>query len=115
VGVMDSSILSGNGMTVIQAQLGEWDNLNHLLVCEKTGEACIVDPLSGEHWLTTCKEHGWNLKSALLTHSHWDHTMGVQALFDAGVEMKKNAGGMAQILIVSLTLHYHLLPSTLES
>ena len=74
-------------MTVIQAQLGEWDNLNHLLVCEKTGDACIVDPFSGEHWLATCKESGWNLKSALLTHSHWDHTMGVQALFDTGVEI----------------------------
>jgi len=87
VGVVNSSILSANGMTVIQAQLGEWDNLNHLLVCEKTGDACIVDPFSGEHWLATCKESGWNLKSALLTHSHWDHTMGVQALFDTGVEI----------------------------
>jgi glyoxylase-like metal-dependent hydrolase (beta-lactamase superfamily II) len=57
------------------------------LVCEKTGDACIVDPFSGEHWLATCKESGWNLKSALLTHSHWDHTMGVQALFDTGVEI----------------------------
>ena len=85
--VVNSNILSGNGMTVIQAQLGEWDNLNHLLVCEKTGDACIVDPFSGEHWLATCKESGWNLKSALLTHSHWDHTMGVQALFDTGVEI----------------------------
>ncbi len=85
--VVNSNILSGNGMTVIQAQLGEWDNLNHLLVCEKTGDACIVDPFSGEHWLATCKENGWNLKSALLTHSHWDHTMGVQALFDTGVEI----------------------------
>jgi hydroxyacylglutathione hydrolase len=84
---VNSSILSANGMTVIQAQLGEWDNLNHLLVCEKTGDACIVDPFSGEHWLATCKESGWNLKSALLTHSHWDHTMGVQALFDTGVEI----------------------------
>ncbi|MDC0055683.1 MBL fold metallo-hydrolase [Deltaproteobacteria bacterium] len=84
---MNSSILSGNGMTVIQAQLGEWDNLNHLLVCEKTGEACIVDPFSGEHWLAACKKNDWNLKSALLTHSHWDHTRGVQTLFDTGVEI----------------------------
>ena len=85
--VVNRNIFSGNGMTVIQAQLGEWDNLNHLLVCEKTGDACIVDPFSGEHWLATCKENGWNLKSALLTHTHWDHTMGVQTLFDTGVEI----------------------------
>ncbi len=74
------AILSGGGLTVLQAQLGEWDNLNHLLVCEKTSVACIVDPFSGEYWNDVCIKNGWELNLCILTHSHWDHTKGVEEL-----------------------------------
>ena len=84
---MSRQILGGEGLTVIQVQLGEWDNLNHLLVCEKTGEACIVDPFSGNYWLSYCERKDWKLKSAVLTHSHWDHSKGVPSLYEAGVEI----------------------------
>lgn len=84
---MAEVLLSGDGMTVLQAQLGDWDNLNHLLVCENSGSACIVDPYSGTYWLKICEENGWRLESAALTHSHWDHSKGVKSLYEAGVRV----------------------------
>ncbi len=84
---MAEVLLSGEGMTVIQAQLGDWDNLNHLLVCENTGSACIVDPYSGTYWLKICETNGWNLESAALTHSHWDHSKGVDSLYGIGIKV----------------------------
>ena len=84
---MTKTLISGEGMTVLQAQLGEWDNLNHLLVCENTGEACIIDPWSGKFWQQLCHENGWKLNSVLLTHSHWDHSRGVGELFEDGAEI----------------------------
>ena len=44
---MADCILETEKMLVLQAQLGEWDNLNHLLVCKKTNKAVIVDILLG--------------------------------------------------------------------
>lgn len=73
-------ILFGNGLTVLQAQLGDWDNLNHLLVCEESGVACIVDPFCGKYWVEVCNENKWLLESCVLTHSHWDHSKGVKEL-----------------------------------
>ena len=84
---MAKTILAGNGLTVLQAQLGEWDNLNHLLVCEKTSQACIVDPWSAKYWQDICTENGWKLGSAVLTHSHWDHSRGVSNLHQAGLRI----------------------------
>ncbi len=71
-------ILDNDEITVLQAQLGEWDNLNHLLICKKTKDAVIVDPFDGKYWHDICNNNGWKLGSAWLTHSHWDHTKGVE-------------------------------------
>ena len=84
---MAKTLLAGSGLTVLQAQLGEWDNLNHLLVCEKTGQACIVDPWSAKYWQDICTENGWKLGSVVLTHSHWDHSRGVSNLHEAGLRI----------------------------
>lgn len=81
-------ILERGGLRVIQAQLGEWDNLNHLLVCEKTGEAAIVDPFNSGYWLQVCRENGWTLTTALLTHSHWDHSKGVEGLLSKSPDLQ---------------------------
>ena len=59
-------------MKVFQKQLGEWDNLNHLLVCKSTGKGCIVDPLTG-FWVEFCRQENIELVQVWLTHSHWDH------------------------------------------
>jgi glyoxylase-like metal-dependent hydrolase (beta-lactamase superfamily II) len=71
-------IVDNDEIIVLQAQLGQWDNLNHLLICKKTKDAVIVDPFDGKYWHDICNDNGWNLCSAWLTHSHWDHTKGVE-------------------------------------
>ena len=35
-------VLDTKEIIVLQAQLGEWDNLNHLLICKKTKDAVII-------------------------------------------------------------------------
>jgi len=73
-------LISNERIVVLQAQLGEWDNLNHLLVCVKTKQAAIIDPFDAEYWHQVCLERGWDLCEVWLTHSHWDHTKGVRGL-----------------------------------
>ena len=67
-------------LSVYQQQLGEWDNLNHLLVCKISNNACIVDPFDGHYWYEFCQTENYNLTEIWLTHSHWDHTKGVEEL-----------------------------------
>jgi len=79
-------VLDTEEIIVLQAQLGEWDNLNHLLICKKTKDAVIIDPFDGKYWHDVCNENGWRLGSAWLTHSHWDHTKGVEEVQQIGGE-----------------------------
>ena len=65
-------------LTVLQAQLGGWDNLNHLLICNSTKNALLIDPFSGDFWSEVVKERELNSITIGLTHSHWDHTKGVE-------------------------------------
>lgn len=69
-------------MFVLQAQLGEWDNLNHLLVCNATAKAVLIDPFSAEFWVEQAKARGFEITTVALTHSHWDHTKGVERLLE---------------------------------
>lgn len=82
---MAECILETEKMLVYQAQLGEWDNLNHLLICKKTGKAVIVDPFFSEYWSEICAVNGWELEEVWLTHTHWDHAKGVEGLKDKAV------------------------------
>ena len=43
--VATNVVLKNDEIVVLQAQLGDWDNLNHLLVCLETRTAVIIDPL----------------------------------------------------------------------
>ena len=87
---MAKCILETEKMLVYQAQLGEWDNLNHLLVCKKTNKAVIIDPFFSEYWLNICSNNGWELEQVWLTHSHWDHSKGVEGLQDKAVWVHEN-------------------------
>ena len=69
-----------NIISVFQQQLGEWDNLNHLIVCRMTNNACIIDPFDGKYWHEFCQSENYSLSEIWLTHSHWDHTKGVEEL-----------------------------------
>ena len=82
---MAECILETEKMLVLQAQLGDWDNLNHLLVCKNTKKAVIVDPFYSEYWLEICVNNDWELEQVWLTHSHWDHSKGVEGLKDKQV------------------------------
>jgi len=82
---MANTILETSKMLVIQAQLGEWDNLNHLLVCKSTSSAAIIDPFFAKYWIEVCSDNGWTLSQVWLTHSHWDHSKGVEGLADREV------------------------------
>ena len=86
---MAECILETEKMLVYQAQLGDWDNLNHLLVCKKTKKAVIIDPFFSNYWLDVCSHNGWNLEQVWLTHSHWDHSKGVEGLQDRLVWVHK--------------------------
>ncbi len=69
-------------IAVFQHQLGEWDNLNHLLHCKSTNKACIIDPFDGRYWYEFCLSEGYTLTEIWLTHSHWDHIKGVEELIE---------------------------------
>ena len=87
---MAECILETGKMLVYQAQLGDWDHLNHLLVCKKTKNAVIIDPFFSDYWLDVCSRNGWNLEQVWLTHSHWDHSKGVDGLQNKIVWVHKN-------------------------
>jgi hydroxyacylglutathione hydrolase len=56
------------------------DNYMYLVICNKTNEAAIVDPVNPESVLEEVKKLGVNLKSVLTTHHHWDHAGGNEKL-----------------------------------
>lgn len=62
-------------MKVVQIPLLR-DNYGYLVVCEKTGEAAVVDPSEGEPVLRQVEKEQVRLKAILNTHHHRDHTGG---------------------------------------
>ncbi len=51
---------------------------------ETTGKAVVIDPgADGEKLAKTLARHNLELEYILLTHGHWDHIMGVEALKNA--------------------------------
>ena len=69
-----------NEMTIYQAQLGPYANLNHLIVCNSTNSSAIVDPFSGNYWIEIIEELSLDLKMILLTHTHSDHVNGLSSI-----------------------------------
>lgn len=56
------------------------DNYMYLVICNKTKEAAIVDPVNPETVIEAVKQENVNLKSVLTTHHHWDHAGGNEKL-----------------------------------
>lgn len=56
------------------------DNYMYLIICNKTKEAAIVDPVNPETVLEAVKSEDVKLKSVLTTHHHWDHAGGNEKL-----------------------------------
>ncbi len=80
---LPSLILETEKILLYQQQLGEWDNLNHLIICKTTNQACIIDPFDGKFWLDFCQEQKVEITEIWLTHTHWDHIKGVEELYCA--------------------------------
>ena len=64
-----------------QMELGPMQNFIYIVGCERTKEAAVVDPA----WdvpaiLKAAKNHNLNIKTILLTHTHFDHINGVEEL-----------------------------------
>ena len=64
-------------LTILQTELGSWDNLNHLLICNTTRTAILIDPFDGQFWSDIVEKEDIKAVTIVLTHSHWDHTRGV--------------------------------------
>ena len=79
---MGNIIFENEAMCIVQQELGEYQNLNHLIVCKNTNKAAIIDPFDGTYWLDYCSDSDINLVAIWLTHSHWDHTRGVEAIVE---------------------------------
>ena len=56
------------------------DNYMQLIICNKTKEAAIVDPVNPESVIEAVKNEAVDLKSVLTTHHHWDHAGGNEKL-----------------------------------
>lgn len=76
-----SLVLETDKLLLFQQELGEWDNLNHLIICKSSSQACIIDPFDGQYWYDFCQKQGVTLTDIWLTHTHWDHIKGVSELF----------------------------------
>ena len=56
------------------------DNYQHLIICEETRQAAIVDPAEAESVFPVLKKYNVKLSLILNTHHHWDHVGGNQEL-----------------------------------
>lgn len=56
------------------------DNYMYLIICNKTKEAAIVDPVNPEAVMEAVKNENVQLKSVITTHHHWDHAGGNEKL-----------------------------------
>ncbi len=62
-------------------QLGELGTNCAIVMDETTKKAAVIDPAAdGEKLAKTLARHGLELEFILLTHGHWDHIQGVEAL-----------------------------------
>ena len=66
------------------------DNFAYLLICEKTGEAAVVDPSEAEPVRKEIKRQNVKLTAILNTHHHWDHVGGNKELKADYPDLKGN-------------------------
>jgi hydroxyacylglutathione hydrolase len=64
---------------VVQLALGGMKNFVYLFACPETGAAAVVDPAwDVDRILAEAESRGWKIETVLLTHTHGDHTNGVE-------------------------------------
>jgi glyoxylase-like metal-dependent hydrolase (beta-lactamase superfamily II) len=81
-------------------ELGPMQNFVYLIGDASTGEAAVVDPAwDPQAILAAAKQHNLQIKTVLLTHTHFDHINGVEAILeatDARVFVHKKEAAMLQ-------------------
>ena len=75
-------ILQNDKIMIFQKQLGQWENLNYLIVCCNSRKSCVIDPFESVYWLNFCRKNNFVLTEVWLTHSHFDHVRGVDELHE---------------------------------
>ena len=75
-GEFDISI-SHDGVEVWIAQMGPFANMNIAFINRENNVAIIVDPWDGKGWLSALEKEEITPTHILLTHTHRDHTHGV--------------------------------------
>lgn len=55
-------------------------NFHYLVACEETGEALAIDPLEVDAVLAVADARGWSVRQVVVTHDHWDHAGGREAM-----------------------------------
>lgn len=55
-------------------------NFHYLVACPETGDALAIDPLEVDAVLAVASRRGWTIRDILVTHHHWDHAGGRDAL-----------------------------------
>jgi hydroxyacylglutathione hydrolase len=55
-------------------------NVHYLVACPETGAALAIDPLDVDATLALAASRGWTIESVVVTHEHWDHAGGRDAI-----------------------------------
>ena len=76
------------------------DNIGALIRDPATGACAAVDAPEEAAILAALEETGWTLTDIIVTHSHWDHVQGLEALksrFGCRIVAPAKAGDLAEI------------------
>lgn len=77
-------IREGQLSIIFDGPAGNFGNNIYLVIDRETNEAAFIDaPAEPEKSIALAQAHGVRPASIILTHSHGDHTAGIQALRDA--------------------------------
>jgi hydroxyacylglutathione hydrolase len=71
-------------LIIRQLAVGPMENFAYVIGSRSSGECCVVDPAwEPERIVATMEEEGLRLAQIVLSHTHPDHTNGVEALLEA--------------------------------
>lgn len=85
-------------MKLLTYQLGSLSTNCYVLVDELTNNAIAIDVGGDEQFLINEeKKHGFNVKTVLLTHGHFDHVSGVYKFYERGANVYMGKGDVCAI------------------
>ncbi len=80
-------------------------NYCHLIACEETGEAIVLDPLDASACLAEAKRQNLAITKIVNTHEHYDHVAGNPEVVEAtGAKIHAHINAMATIPNVDIPL-----------